>query len=169
MPDIISLNMTSTSSDHMGRQKLLLVFLKTERWIHFTSCYVLPDIPNWKSIDSILFQYDWKDFSKALMSISSFYLVLLQGLLITTLALLHFKIFFHLKVFCQRKSLYFMYYFYGNLSGTVNILSIIYSTEKYSPFKLNQKGLFGWTLEKLVIQIAFVNFCLLFLITKIVS
>lgn len=62
-----------------------------------------------------------------------------------------------------------MYYFDGNLSGTVNILSIIYGTEKYSPFKLNQKGLFDWTLEKLVIQITFVNFCLLFLVTKIVS
>lgn len=46
MPDIISLNMTSTSSDHMGRLKLLLVRLKTERWIYFTPCYVLPDTRN---------------------------------------------------------------------------------------------------------------------------
>lgn len=49
MPDIISLNMTSTSNDHMGRIKLLLVHLKTERWIHFTPCYVLPATENWVS------------------------------------------------------------------------------------------------------------------------
>lgn len=80
MPDIISLNMTSTSSDHMGRQKLLLVYLKTERWIHFTPCYVLPDTQNWESIDSILLQHDWKDLSKALKSINSSCLVLLRCL-----------------------------------------------------------------------------------------